>query len=168
MIIGLISDTHGHFDERIPELFREVEHIVHAGDIGSAEILRRLESIAPVTAVLGNNDFDPRLREFETVELASRRLLVHHIVDPRHPSEALRERLLRSNPDVVIGGHTHKACSVTVGQRLFLNPGYAGRPRFGMPRSLALLHCGPRALRPEFISLEPHPDAGERLTPPVP
>ena len=56
MKIGVISDTHDFFDPRIPELFKDVEHIIHAGDIGSMAIISELEKIAPVTAITGNTD----------------------------------------------------------------------------------------------------------------
>jgi len=153
MRIGLISDTHDHFDPRLPELFAGVAHILHAGDIGHVSILDQLEELAPVTAVLGNNDLWLHLREFECVELASRKFLLHHIVHPRSPSEALGQRLRRDRPDVVVGGHTHKAAALVVEGTLFLNPGYAGRPRFGFPRSVAILHCEEATLRPEFLEL---------------
>ncbi len=56
MLIGVISDTHGYFDPRLPDVFRGVERILHAGDIGSLEVVERLEAIAPVVAVHGNMD----------------------------------------------------------------------------------------------------------------
>ena len=52
MTVGLISDTHGFWDDRIPTLFAGVDHILHAGDIGDPSILMGLERIAPVTAVM--------------------------------------------------------------------------------------------------------------------
>ncbi len=151
--IGLISDTHDHFDPNLPRLFRGVTHIIHAGDIGQPTILDALELIAPVTAVLGNNDYALRLRLFEFVRLGPVRILVHHIVNPQLPSEAVRQRLLQDRPDVVVCGHTHKPAAAVIGRTLFLNPGYAGRPRFGYPRSVALLHCEEGYLRPEIIDL---------------
>lgn len=56
--IGIISDTHGTLDPRAYAALADCEHIIHAGDIGGVAILRELETLAPVTAVLGNNDFD--------------------------------------------------------------------------------------------------------------
>ena len=53
MKIGVISDTHNFFDPQIPELFKGVEHIIHAGDVGTTAIISELETIAPVTAVTG-------------------------------------------------------------------------------------------------------------------
>lgn len=153
MKIGLISDTHGYFDPRIPELFTGVEHILHAGDIGSLRVIQQLEAIAPVTAVLGNNDFDPTWRETEVVSLGGRKFLVHHIVGMRSLAEGIRDRIARVRPDVVVFGHTHQRHEERRGDTLFLNPGYAGKPRFGMGRSVAVLHLEAQAMRMEFLPL---------------
>lgn len=141
MRIGLISDTHDFLDPRLATLFAGVEHILHAGDVGRNTILVQLERIAPVTAVLGNTDTGLALRETEVIELAAKRFLVHHIVNPEAPAEALQRRLLADRPDVVVFGHTHQAFARTIGGIFFVNPGYAGRPRFGQPRSVAVLEC---------------------------
>ena len=74
MIIGLISDTHGYFDPQIPSLFAGVQHILHAGDIGGQRIIDELRAIAPVTAVLGNNDYDPSYQDTQVVELNGQRV----------------------------------------------------------------------------------------------
>ena len=83
MKIGVISDTHGWLDPKLFRLFAGVEHILHAGDIGSDGIAVGLEAVAPVTAVLGNTDSSPIFRLTEVVALAGRKFLVHHIVNPR-------------------------------------------------------------------------------------
>lgn len=152
--IGVISDTHNFLDPKVPDFFKGVDHILHGGDVGHPSIILRLEQIAPVTAVLGNTD-DPgfHYRLTEVIELARRKFLVHHIVDPRAPDEALKGRLDREGPDVVVFGHTHKPFSETIGSMLFFNPGYAGKPRFGMPRSVAILHCSAEEIQPEYLAL---------------
>lgn len=73
MKIGVISDTHDFFDPKIPELFAGTEHILHAGDVGSAFIRFQLEQIAPVSAVLGNTDADASLRLTKIIELAGKK-----------------------------------------------------------------------------------------------
>ena len=153
MLLGLISDTHDFLDLRVPSLFKGVEHILHAGDIGRASIIMSLERIAPVTAVLGNTDTGLDVRETEIVELAGRKFLLHHIVDVREPHESLQRRIEREAPDVVVFGHTHKPHDETIGATRYLNPGYAGKPRFNLPRSVALLHCGPEGVRVEFKAI---------------
>lgn len=153
MKIGVLSDTHNLFDPRIPELFAGVDHILHAGDVGQPHILHQLEQIAPVTAVLGNNDSLLPLRPIELLELGTRKFLLLHIANPHAPSPSLQRLLAQHAPAVLVFGHSHKAFAEVVGTTLFLNPGSAGPARFGGARTLALLHCDPAGLRPEFLSL---------------
>lgn len=153
MKIGVISDTHDFFDPQIPKVFEGVEHILHAGDVGTAFIPFQLEQIAPVTAVLGNTDSFLTLKETEIVELAARKFLVHHIVNPHALTDELKTRITRTRPDVVVFGHTHKPFCETINGVLFFNPGYAGRSRFGMERSLAIFHCEGKEIRPEYFKL---------------
>lgn len=154
MKIGLISDTHDFLDPKIPALFRGVKHILHAGDIGAPMILHELESIASVTAVGGNTD-DPsfRYRDTQILELAGRRFLLHHIVNPRALADDLKARIARTRPDVVLFGHTHQPFNETIDGVWFLNPGYAGRQRFDLPRSVALLHCHEKEIHAESLPL---------------
>ena len=152
--IGVISDTHNFLDPKVPSLFAGVEHILHAGDIGQARIILELEEIASVTAVLGNtDDAGLHFRQTEIVELAGCKLLIHHIVDPHAIEDSLQRRLDREKPDVVVFGHTHKQFCERIGSTLFFNPGYAGKSRFGMPRSVAILHWSSKEIRPEFLAL---------------
>jgi putative phosphoesterase len=154
MKIGVISDTHGFWDPKIPELFAGVGHILHGGDIGQPWILTQLELIAPVTAVGGNTD-DPTLRyaPARTVELAGRKFFVQHIVRPHDLEENLQRRLVRERPDAVVFGHTHQRFCETRDGILFLNPGYAGRPRLGVGRSVALADCDGKGIRVEYLDL---------------
>jgi putative phosphoesterase len=154
MKIGVISDTHNYFDPKISKLLSGVEHILHGGDIGLPKILFQLEQIAPVTAVLGNTD-DPGFgyRLTEVIQLGSRKFLLHHILNPRSPEDSVRERIAREQPDAVIFGHTHKPFCESIQNTLYFNPGYAGQSRFGMARSLAILHCDEQGIRPEYLPL---------------
>ena len=152
--IGVISDTHNFLDPKVQKLFEGVDHILHAGDVGRPGLILQLEQIAPVTAVLGNTDepgFHYRLTE--VVELGGRKFLVHHIVDAHAPDEILKRRLDREQPAVVVFGHTHKQFCETIGSTLFFNPGYAGKSRFGMARSVAILQCTAKGIRAEFLLL---------------
>ena len=153
MKLGIISDTHDYFDPRIPELFKGVDHILHAGDVGSQWILFQLEQIAPVTAVIGNTDQGLRLKETEVIELGERKFLVHHIVEPREIDDPLQKRINRAKPDVVVFGHTHKRFCQILGGILFFNPGYAGKQRFNLDRSVAILQWTDQGIRPEYLSL---------------
>ena len=154
MKIGVISDTHNYWDPKIPERLAGVGHILHAGDIGMAWILTELEQVAPVTAVAGNTD-DPvcGYAPVKTVELAGRKFFIQHIVQPQAPGEDLEQRLARERPDAVVFGHTHKRFCETVAGVLYFNPGYAGRPKSGTERSLAILHCDGAEIRAEYLPL---------------
>ncbi len=152
MRIGVISDTHDLLDPQVLDLFGGVEHILHGGDVGLPWLVLKLEEIAPVTAVLGNTDIGISLRETEVVQLDGRKFLVHHIVNPHAPHDHLAARVTREKPDVVIFGHTHKPFCETIDGILYLNPGYAGRQRFSLPRSLAILETKPE-LKVEFKPL---------------
>jgi putative phosphoesterase len=154
MQIGIISDTHNFFDPAIPGLFTGVAHILHAGDIGLPRILLDLEQIAPVTAVCGNTDeagFD--FKASAVVELADEKFLVHHIVNPRELTETLAERIAKERPDVVVFGHTHKPFCQKIGGILYFNPGYAGKSRFGMERTIAILDCGLNGITARYLKL---------------
>jgi hypothetical protein len=153
MKLGVISDTHGFLDPKIFKLFAGVEHILHAGDIGYASMILELEEIAPVTAVIGNTDGGISFCETEIVELGARIFLVHHIVNPFAPSEKIKTRIEREQPNAVVFGHTHKKFCETIGGILFFNPGYSGKPKFGVERSAAILHCDEKEIRAEFLPL---------------
>ena len=153
MKIGLISDTHNYLDPRVPEIFAGVDHILHAGDVGLPEILVELEQIAPVTAVTGNTDEGLPLRETEIVTLGGKKFLVHHIVTPGVGSPRIAERIRNEAPDVVMFGHTHKPFAQQFDRTLFFNPGYAGRQRFDLERSVALMEVNGGELSYEFVPL---------------
>jgi len=152
--IGVISDTHGYLDEKIPELFAGVDHILHAGDIGLPWLILKLEEIAPVTAVLGNNDVGMDFKETEIIELDGRKFLMNHIVDIAAPDDAINRRIIRENPDVVVFGHSHKRWCQTINKTLYFNPGYAGKPRFKLPRSVAILNYNGTSITADYFDLK--------------
>ena len=140
MRIGVISDTHGYLDPRAIVALGGVARILHAGDIGSPPIIDALEAIAPVDAVHGNVDSGtPLARRFP----ASRQLLIEdvriHITHIGGQPSVLARALPQPQPDVYIFGHTHVALLEKLTGVLFLNPGAAGRPRFGGRLSVAIL-----------------------------
>jgi len=172
MRIGVVADTHAYFDPRLPECLGGVEAILHTGDIGSQEILDELGRIAPVHAIRGNMDpaelklpLSLSLR-FEGVQVEAR----HQLPVPQVELEAWsdgellgrihperREAFLQTFADatrVVIFGHSHQPCLLTLGHKLFFNPGSAGKQRFSLPRSCGLLEIFPRGVRGTLLSLE--------------
>lgn len=147
--IGVISDTHGLLRPHALDALAGVAHIVHAGDVGGADVLQELARIAPVTAVRGNNDFGAwadRLPERARVTVADTRLLVVHDVH-----ELGTEPL--ADVDVVIAGHSHRPGIERRGRVLHVNPGSAGPRRFRLPIALARLSVGPRGIEGRILDL---------------
>jgi putative phosphoesterase len=151
--IGVISDTHGFLDPRVEKIFSGVDHILHAGDIGDPMIELELKFIAPVTVVQGNVDVSLPFKLTEVVMLAAKKFLVHHITNPWALSETLEQQIRKQQPNVVIFGHTHKPFAQLVDGIFFFNPGYAGKPKFGAARSVAILTVVGQEIRHEFIPL---------------
>ena len=153
MKIGVISDTHGFLDPRIPDLFKGVDHILHAGDIGYASVILELEFIAPVTAVLGNNDTGLDFPELGRVKLGEFQFQIEHIVPPMKPAPDVAERLRRTGTAALVFGHSHRRYCATHDGVLFFNPGYAGKPKLGLLRSAAIIEFENGTLRPKFLDL---------------
>src|SRR5579859_6459297 len=151
MIIGVISDTHGLLRPEAIEFLRGSEHIIHAGDIGSPEIVPALEKIAPVTAIRGNVDTQPWARGFgetEVVELGGFHIYVIHDVN------ALDLNPKAAGFAAVISGHSHKPAQATRGGVLYFNPGSAGPRRFSLPVSLGRLEIGSAGIQGSLHSLK--------------
>lgn len=153
MKIGLISDTHNYLDPRVPDIFAGVSHILHAGDVGLSSLIVELEQIAPVTAVTGNTDEGLPLRETELVTLSGKKFLIHHIVTPGITPARIAERFQKEMPDVLMFGHTHKPYAEQHGATLFFNPGSAGRQRFNLPRTVALMEINDGEISYTFVPL---------------
>jgi uncharacterized protein len=151
--LGLISDTHGFLDPRLTRIFKGVDHILHAGDIGPDFLIAQLESIAPVTAVLGNNDNSPCFPLTQVVALGEVKFLVRHIVTPRALTDELKARVAKEKPNVVMFGHSHQKFDQVVNSVRFVNPGYAGKPKFGAERSVALMEVSGKKLEVRFVKL---------------
>ena len=141
--VGLVSDTHGWLDPAFETLFADVDHIVHAGDIGNVDVLHALERIAPVTAVRGNIDGgELRFLPLEaTLPVGERSIGVLHIAgSPRKPKRQAVEMIVREQLDVLIVGHSHIPVVARIAEALWINPGAAGRHGFHAQRTAALLH----------------------------
>jgi hypothetical protein len=121
--------------------FADVDHIIHAGDIGAHDILIALEAVAPVSAVWGNTDgfgMRHRLPETGSVRLGGKQIVIVHGHRFGVPTAALL-RSAHPDADIVVYGHTHQAAEDWIEGRLFLNPGSAGAPRNGRPATVAIL-----------------------------
>jgi hypothetical protein len=150
MKIGVISDTHGLLRPEAVAVLQGCERIIHAGDIGSVDILDQLALIAPLHVVRGNNDLDAPWAEHLADSLRFdlngwETLLVHDIADvPAVLDAAIK---------LVVTGHSHKPLMEWRGERLYLNPGSAGRRRFKLPVTLALLEVLETSIEPRLVSL---------------
>lgn len=156
--IGVISDTHGYFDPALPDLFRGVEQILHGGDICGVEVVQRLEQIAAVTSIVGNCDRPPLTDELpewrcETLH-GVRVLIVHDLGRPERPRPTAKALLSDVRPDIVVSGHSHQGRVQVHEGILFVNPGSAGKKRFRLPRTVARLSFGARAIEATLLSLE--------------
>ena len=146
MRLGVISDTHGLLRPEVFDVFREVDHILHAGDVGEWGVVLALQGVAPVTAVYGNvDDFEIRakLPQVGEVELDGFRVVVTHGDQLGSPTPA---KLHAAFPDaeIIVYGHTHKPLLELVDKTVtVMNPGGAGAPRFGLLPSVGILELEP-------------------------
>ena len=146
--VGVISDTHGRLADAAYAAMADSDYIIHAGDIGDPAILRELETLAPVYAVLGNNDFDEYGEAVGRIirpTIEGVRFCVAHYPQDVRLGLGSRSALHAGMPipHVRFHGHTHAPKLVTgVEARpsdLLLCPGSASRPRSGYQRSVAHL-----------------------------
>lgn len=163
MKIGVISDTHGLFDEAVLPYFEDVEHILHAGDIGPSDIIERLKTVAPVTAVSGNVDgFEESGFPRESViDLGGKRIaLCHRLYERGAMTKEGRAFLERVKPDVCVFGHTHQPVATWWNGMLLFNPGSAGPKRFSLPRGIGLFLIQDGTIQPVHIVL---PDRAQAI-----
>ncbi len=160
MLIGVISDTH--IPERvikIPEIvfdiFREVDLILHAGDLVSPDVLRELEKIAPVKCSRGNMDSTYGLKLPRKVHLEAEGLKIglnHGEVYPKGDTQQLKYIALEMGVEILVSGHTHWPFIKEVGDVLLLNPGSPTVPRLSDP-SIMLLEINNRKLDAQIVKI---------------
>jgi putative phosphoesterase len=144
--LGVISDTHGMLRPEVFEAFKEVDHILHGGDIGEWDLIVELQALAPVTAVYGNTDsFDIRSRvpQVAELELDGFPIVVTHGDQFGSPTPAKLHDAF-PNADIIIFGHSHRPLLQLVDKTVtVMNPGGAGAPRFGIAPSVGILELEP-------------------------
>ncbi len=136
MDIGLISDTHGLLRPEVIPALAGCERVLHAGDVGSRDLLDALSSVGPVHAVRGNTDrgtLGQSLPMTEMVEVGGVTLYMIHIL------EDLDVDPVAAGVDVVVYGHTHRPRVDERDGVLFVNPGSCGPRRFDLPVTIARL-----------------------------
>lgn len=134
--LGIISDTHGLLRPEARDALKDSDLIIHAGDLGSFEVLRELKAISTTVAVRGNVDrgaWTDILPFTQVVEAGGLQLYVLHDLsqldlDPK-----------AAGFSAVIYGHSHRPKAEMRNGVLFLNPGSAGRRRFDLPITVAEL-----------------------------
>lgn len=154
MRVGLISDTHGLLRPQALAFLAGSDHIIHGGDIGSADILAQLAALAPLTVVRGNNDTGAWAAGLpETARLRLGGVAVYAI----HDLKQLAIDPAGAGVRVVVAGHSHKPSVAERDGVLFVNPGSAGRRRFSLPVSVAELLIAGGDVRARIVSIEPAP-----------
>ena len=149
-IVGIISDTHGLLRPEAVRALKGSEHIIHAGDVGAPEILEKLASIAPVTAIRGNVDkgeWARKLPETEVIEIAGISIYVLHDL------AKLDLKPEAAGFAVVISGHSHVPKQERRNGVLYFNPGSAGPRRFKLPVTIGKLTISAGKVRGEIIAI---------------
>jgi len=140
--LGIISDTHGLLRPEVFQVFENVDHILHGGDVGTVDVLTELEGLAPVTAVHGNVDGDPlraRLPQVAALRLDGFDIVVTHGDQFGSPTPA---KLVGAFPraEIIVFGHTHRPVLELVDRTVtVMNPGGAGAARFGLEPSVGIM-----------------------------
>ena len=150
IIVGVISDTHGLLRPEAVGTLRGSDYIIHAGDVGDAEILKQLNAIAPVTAVRGNVDREPwarKLPETQVLEAGGISIyILHSVADLDLKPEA-------AGFAAVVSGHSHIPKQEVRNGVLYFNPGSAGPRRFKLPVNVGRLVIEGGKVRGEIMRI---------------
>jgi putative phosphoesterase len=149
-VIGIISDTHGILRPEAVEALRGVELILHAGDVGSPDVLDALKGIAPVVAVRGNNDKGPWAEQLPAWEVTEVGVVFIYMI---HDVKEIDLSPAAAGFHVVVSGHSHKPSVEERKGVLYVNPGSAGPRRFTLPVSVARLTVRGETVNAEVVEL---------------
>jgi len=140
--ILILSDTHGHLDDRIIYYTQKVDEIWHAGDIGSIELIDLLKKNVKVNAVYGNID-GKKIRSSYNEYLSffcekTSILLVHIAGKPIYYNKKTNELIKKYKPKILVCGHSHilKVVNDKKNNLLYINPGAAGKFGFHKKRTM--------------------------------
>jgi uncharacterized protein len=148
--IGVISDTHGLLRPEVIELFKGVDLILHAGDVGDPDVVDGLTSIAPVLGVRGNMDYGgwaEALPLSRSLGIGKTRLFLIHDMD------WIDGQVMLTDFQVIISGHTHRPLLEERNTVLFFNPGSAGYQRRQYPVSIGKLVLNHGHLDAQLVEL---------------
>jgi uncharacterized protein len=149
-ILGLISDTHGLLRAEAVRALRGSDLILHAGDVGSRDILEALGTLAPVVAVRGNVDTGEWGQTLPLTEIVKTDSVVIYML---HILQDLNLVPSACGIQIVISGHSHKPGQTDKDGVVYVNPGSAGPRRFQLPVTVARLDLGVRPWKVKFIEL---------------
>jgi putative phosphoesterase len=149
--IGIISDTHSLLRPEALRALKGSDLIIHAGDIGSFEIIDELRTIAPVVAVKGNIDKGSVLSQLPATAVVETQSALIYVL---HDIHQLDIDPAAAHFDIVISGHSHKARRMERAGVLYLNPGGAGPRRFKLPVTVARLDLRTSPWGITFIDLK--------------
>lgn len=153
--IGVISDTHGVVHPAVPEVFKNVDHIIHAGDICGEHVLEALRKLAPVTSVEGNNDGLSTGEDILRFSLSGLRILLTHILPrPAKRDGRVVESLKNEPADVVFFGHSHLPHNEVLDGVRYFNPASSGPRRFNYPVSVGLFERTGKAWKSLHVALD--------------
>lgn len=150
-IIGILSDTHGLVRPEVEKVLAGCDRLLHAGDIGDQQVLKRLRRIAPVVAVRGNMDHGSWLNSIPAKEMVEIAGIFFYMLHDLHqldlePSSA--------GIHVVVSGHTHQPAIFQKNDVTYLNPGSAGHRRFNYPVSVAMVRIENGIATPRIIDID--------------
>lgn len=160
MLIGLISDTHipdrmKELPEKVFEAFKDVEMILHAGDVTSQEVIEKLEEIAPVKAIQGNTDRIVGLDLPKTAVVEAEELkigVIHGEVYPRADTQQLHYLAKQLDVDILVSGHSHQPKVEKVEDVLLINPGSPTVPRLA-DRTIMILEINKKEVDVELVKV---------------
>lgn len=148
--VGVISDTHGLLRPEAVKALEGSDLIVHAGDIGSVDVVDRLSEIAPIVAIRGNVDTGEWAGKFpveDVINVQGKHLYVLHNLNEIDLDP------LAAGFDVVISGHSHKPSVRNKDGVLYVNPGSAGPRRFKLPVAVAMLYITVKGIEAQVQEL---------------
>jgi len=160
--IGLVADTHVpkramRIPERVFEAFKDVDYIIHAGDLVELSVIDELEQAAPVLAVHGNMDSQEVcnvLPVLNSLRIFDWKIGVMHDPDVLNRSDKMIEIAKDNAFNVLVFGHTHAPRIKWEGEMLFINPGSPTDPASFLNKpSVGLLRVTPKTITPQIINL---------------
>ena len=161
--IGIVSDTHiperdAHIPTKLSTVFKDVDMILHAGDITVLSALDELKSIAPVHAVRGNMDYQGPTSKLSIQQIIVVKGLTIALIHGRGSALGIRKRIWKvvqvNQPQIVVFGHTHQPLIKEEMSCLWINPGSPTDRVFAPYRSVAVLEINDGKSSAEIVRLD--------------